>query len=127
MPTVSVYIRTEDYEKWQEIKNKAEFISDSINGIKPIKPKIQSTVKVDQLKEAPAELKETLKDYLEYRKQIKKPIVQASIPKFLKKLESMYPNDYSSQILAMEETIANGWQGVFKIEPQQSKERSIKL
>lgn len=31
MPSVSVYIRAQDYEAWKQIENKAKFISDAIN------------------------------------------------------------------------------------------------
>lgn len=36
MPKATVYIRNEDWDRWQEIGNKAQLIHDALHGLAPI-------------------------------------------------------------------------------------------
>jgi hypothetical protein len=52
MPSTSVYIRKEDYEKWLSIDNKADFISRALKGTpQPAQTKTPETTTWDNLKQ----------------------------------------------------------------------------
>jgi hypothetical protein len=52
MPSTSVYIRKEDYEKWLSIDNKADFISKALKGTpQPTQTQAPETTTWDNLKQ----------------------------------------------------------------------------
>lgn len=57
MPSVSVYIRTQDYEAWKQIENKAKFISDAISN----QTIVVSSSDVKMTKDNPMQLKRVAK------------------------------------------------------------------
>ncbi len=61
--------------------------------------------------------------WVAYRKQIRKPLKPASIPAAQRKLAAMG----ADQARAVEESIANGWQGVFPPKSQQSVSRGTSV
>ena len=61
------------------------------------------------------ELKDKLKEFIQYRKEIKKPIkTYTVISKMLKQIGSKYA-DENHLILSIDDSIANQYQGVFPI------------
>lgn len=66
------------------------------------------------------ELLNTLNDYKTMRTKIKKPLTDKAVSLFLKKLGEL-TKDQSTQILILEQSILNSWQGIFplKDQPQQ--------
>ena len=69
---------------------------------------------------------ETLSDFIKHRAELKKPLTKTALPRLIKKLESfkasgINPND------CLEESITNGWQGVFpKTNKQQNQNQNRK-
>lgn len=60
-------------------------------------------------------LKDKLIEFLEFRRQIKKPMKQASAKAFQKKLEKLSGGNINIACDILEESIANGWQGIFPL------------
>lgn len=58
---------------------------------------------------------ETLKDFEEMRKKIKKPLTDKARALLLEKLQSLAPNDEEMQIKIMEQSIMNCWQSVYEL------------
>ena len=66
---------------------------------------------LDTKEESP--LNSALEDFREYRKKIKKPMTEKAEDLLLKKLERLAPNNQDLQIKIIEQSIVNGWTGVF--------------
>jgi hypothetical protein len=58
----------------------------------------------------PEEYQTSLKQFMEHRKQLKKPVTQLALEKIVKSLE---PFSVDERISAIDKAIASGWQGVF--------------
>ena len=65
-------------------------------------------------------LKETLLDFFEYRKSIKKPLTELALTKLLNKLSEIGSSDLE-KIEILNNSIINCWQGVFELDAKQKK------
>lgn len=65
------------------------------------------------------------KSYIEHRKQLKKPMTDNAIKLAMKKLTQLADND-KDRIAIIEESIANGWQGLFALKKDQPKPEEVK-
>jgi len=64
-------------------------------------------------------LKNKVAEFIEYRKEIKKPYLsQKSIVSLKQQLSKLSKNDINTSIEIINQTIANGWQGLFEIKKQ---------
>jgi len=70
------------------------------------------------------ELLNTLNDYKTMRTKIKKPLTDKAATLFLKKLDDL-TKDQSTQILILEQSILNSWQGIFPLK-EQHQQKSTK-
>lgn len=61
-------------------------------------------------------LEKKLDEFLVFRKAIKKQIVPASLEAFIRKLRDMSQADEAIAIQILDNSIANGWQGIFPID-----------
>lgn len=61
---------------------------------------------------------ESLEKFYKFRKEKKKPILNASKELFLKKLTQLSNGEESAAIQILEQSIANGWQGIFPIKTE---------
>lgn len=67
-------------------------------------------------------LNKAFADYVEMRKQIKKPLTERAIELAQKKLEELSKGDNDVSILILEQSVMNCWQGLFPLkEDKQSK------
>ena len=66
------------------------------------------------------ELKETIFDFIEMRKSIKKKLTERGLKGILNKLDKIALNDYE-KIEILENSIMNCWQGVFEIKKEAHK------
>lgn len=66
-------------------------------------------------------LLESLNSFLEYRKKIKKPMTDRAIKLLLGELDKLANND-QDKIAILEQSILNGWQGIFPLKAQQGKQ-----
>lgn len=69
------------------------------------------------LKEKSKEFKQTLKNFIESRKKLKKPMTNYAIELLIKRLEKLNSNE-KIQIEIMEQSILNSWQGVFPLKAE---------
>lgn len=67
-----------------------------------------------------SELNETIISFIKFRKDIKKPMNDHTIDLLIKKLEKMDPN-IKNQIEILNQSMVNGWQGIFPIKSDDSK------
>jgi len=61
------------------------------------------------------ELEKKVNDFYKFRKEMKKPILEASKESFLKKLNKLSGGVESVAIEILDQSIANGWQGIFEL------------
>jgi len=59
-----------------------------------------------------------LEEFYNFRIELKKPILDASKESFKKKLVKLANNDEQTAIEILEQSIANGWQGIFKLKQE---------
>lgn len=60
-------------------------------------------------------LQQKLDEFYEYRKAIKKPLRDASKNAFIARLKKLGNDNESYMIEILEQSIANGWQGIFEL------------
>ena len=60
-------------------------------------------------------LEEKITEFIAYRKAIKKPIREVSMEAFKKKLIKLGNSNEETMIEILEQSIANGWQGIFEL------------
>ena len=70
-------------------------------------------------------LSEKITEFIEYRKAIKKPLKEASQKSFLKRLTKLSNGDENEMIEILDQSIANGWQGIFEIRKEKIKPNKI--
>lgn len=63
-------------------------------------------------------LNEKYKQFLQFRKEIKKPLKEISIEANKKQLLKLAGNDSQAAVEIIEQSIANGWQGFFELKKQ---------
>lgn len=68
-------------------------------------------------------LDDALREYIAYRKKIKKPMTDRAIQLAVKKLQKM-SSDIDEQIAIIEQSILNGWQGLFPLKADKEEKRS---
>lgn len=60
-------------------------------------------------------LSEKLKEFFEFRKAKRKPILKESLPSFIKNLEKLSGGVENVAVEILDQSIANGWQGIFEL------------
>jgi hypothetical protein len=63
----------------------------------------------------PEVLRTTLIDFVEDRKERKKPPTTRAVKGWVNKLEAMYPNDAKKQAESLQQSIDRGWMGLFPV------------
>ena len=72
-----------------------------------------------------ASLNETIIAYVEYRKGIKKPMSEHAVKLMINKLNKLSP-DVHTQIEILNQSIMNGWQGIFPLKQEQQVKPATK-
>ena len=104
----------EEEEKEEEQEQEKE--EEQEQAIKPKKSDIFSDVPVDLL--------ELIKEFAQFRKEIKKPMTKRAITLLLGKLQDMTGGDVSECEKILNQSIMNGWSSVYEIK-QDKKEKSF--
>lgn len=74
------------------------------------------------------ELQKSLKEFVEFRKGTKPPLSEVGLTKVINKLEKLYPLDDHKKIECIDQSIENGWKGLFPLtEQKQSKKSPIEM
>ena len=66
-------------------------------------------------------LEDKIKEFVAYRKAIKKPIREVSMEAFKRKLINLSNGIEEDMIEILEQSIANGWQGIFALKNKINK------
>lgn len=74
-----------------------------------------------------SDLEIKLNEFYKFRKELKKPIVESSKEQFLQKLKTLSNNNEETAIKILNQSIANGWQGIFEIKTIENGNKSTKL
>ena len=72
----------------------------------------------DPLKECPEEIAPAFSEYMEHRGKIGKPIDPGTVPKILRRLETIAGGDTAKQAAILEQSIVNGWAGIFPLKEE---------
>jgi hypothetical protein len=76
---------------------------------------IDNDIDNDIIKINKSDLEISLEEFYNFRKEMKKPILNASKQLFLDKLYKLSYNDEKVAINILKQSIANGWQGIFEL------------
>ena len=83
----------------------------------------------DKIKEATpifkTEFEKVLNEFYNFRQKLKKPIIDASKQKFLQSLSELSNQDESIAIKILNQSIANGWQGIFELKTQTNGKQQL--
>lgn len=101
--------------KYKSEKNENKSGKNDAKEIKRNKSKIKES-KVKEIKPCTgdARLDDALAGFVEYRRQIKKPMTDKAVELAIKKLRKMTDN-VDEQIAIVEQSVMNGWQGLFPL------------
>jgi hypothetical protein len=69
------------------------------------------------------DLRQALKDFLEMRKKIKKPMTDRAFNMFLKKLDELAATD-EMKIKLLDQSILHNWQTVYPLKQEQKQDKS---
>jgi hypothetical protein len=124
--------RSEAGKKSAEIRS-TKFNDRSISlNEKVRKPTVSVSVNVndsvnDNVLLVKSDLEIKLIEFYKFRKELKKPIVESSKEQFLQKLKTLSNNNEETAIQILNQSIANGWQGIFEIKTIENGNKSTKL
>lgn len=82
------------------------------NNISPLTPLIETL---------PVELQPNVWEFVEHRKQIKAPMTELALKKMLNKLNDLSGGDTRKCIEILDQSIANGWKGIFQLDEKKTK------
>lgn len=77
------------------------------------------------LETVPLQLFNAITDFVQHRKEIKKPMSLQAIKKAVSQLDKLYPNDFIKQAECIDASIVGGWQGIFPLKEQGTKSKSF--
>lgn len=97
-----------------------------VKPIKPIKKKTSITYEKHMVNEninenkdiieiESTEIDKKINQFYNFRKELKKPILESSKQSFLNKLSKLSHGNIENAIEILDQSIANGWQGIFEI------------
>lgn len=72
-----------------------------------------------------SEIEKKLRDFFSFRNQIKKPVAELSKDAFKRKLLKLGNNHEPTMIEILEQSIANGWQGIFELKTNNNGKQPI--
>jgi DNA-binding transcriptional regulator YhcF (GntR family) len=104
--------QTVEHENEQQMNNKRTTNEQQMNTNKNVKNVKNVKNIYDQI---PLELHEPLKDYIESRKKLRKPMTDRALELMLKKLNKLSEGNTQKAIEILEQSIANGWIGIFPL------------
>jgi hypothetical protein len=78
--------------------------------------------KEDIITPLPPLLKDAIKDFMAMRKQAKKPMTDRAVELMLNKLEKLSGGNTKTKIAILEQSIVNGWTGVYPLKEEKIKE-----
>lgn len=130
VPTEKSIVENQQWQEWNTVDDfpQSDFPqSENRQTIKRrnTKQEIQNSIVVDiGEKEFPL-LSKKLIEFIDFRKEIKKPIKDASKSAFLKSLGKLSGWDEETAVAILDQSIANGWQGIFEIKGKRKPKNNV--
>ena len=90
---------------------------------KESEPKKTHNSILEQLEADHSDLAETLREYIQYRKEIKAPMTVRALELMIGKLDKMASSD-ADKIAILNQSIVNGWKGVFPLKKNNTNKRT---
>lgn len=132
--THGIVIKVDNYAFYQDISNyehndehnvetpsntsrtqrQRDNINKNVKNVKNDKKEKNKELGIFETYTSNTDLAETLESFLEFRKKIKKPMTDRAITLLLNKLDEL-ASDENEKIAILEQSILNGWQGVFEL------------
>jgi hypothetical protein len=66
-----------------------------------------------------------LNDFAEYRKKQRKPLTEKAAVLIVNKLDKLYPDNEELKISCLEQSIENGWSGIYELKDLNTKAEVI--
>ena len=102
--------------------------NNKIEVAKPVK-KVKSGPAPETIKQIisrqPESLQEPLNNFVEDRKERKKPPTTRAVKGWISKLEELYPNDPRRQAACIQQSIDNSWMGLFTLKEDKQERREF--
>ena len=96
-------------------KKKEKKVKKGNNNNPPISP-------LDEMvSELPVDLQESVKEFIEHRKQIKAPMNELSLKKMLNQLSKLSGGNTEMCKAILDQSIINGWKGIFELDVKREK------
>jgi DNA-binding transcriptional regulator YhcF (GntR family) len=112
--------QTEEHKKEQQSNSKVTTKEQQSNTNKNVKN--DKNDKEDIITPLPPLLKDAIKDFMAMRKQAKKPMTDRAVELMLNKLEKLSGGNTKTKIAILEQSIVNGWTGVYPLKEEKIKE-----
>lgn len=74
--------------------------------------------------ELPIDLQESVKEFIEHRKQIKAPLTEIALKKMLNQLNKLSGGDSEKCKAILDQSIINGWKGIFELGERRKKKKN---
>lgn len=72
------------------------------------------------------ELEEAFRGYIDFRREIKKPMTDRAIDLAMMELNNLSGGDSRKAILILNQSVVNGWQGLFPLKGNESRDNPVK-
>lgn len=99
---------------------KADSDTDNDNDIDNVIDNDNDIIKINN-----SDLQICIQEFYNFRKEMKKPILNASKRLFIDKLYKLSHNDEKVAINVLKQSIANGWQGIFELKNENNGKQQI--
>ena len=116
----------------RRVGNRRQLNIDRLNNDLLSKDRLSKERKSKERKAAPScspQLSEAMHDFEEMRKKMRRPLTEKAKEMILKKLAKLAGGDEEKEIAILQQSIMNGWQGVFPLHEdgnRYGKEKSVK-
>ena len=76
-----------------------------------------------EVNQLPLEMRSIVFEFIEHRKEIRHPFTVRGLRMMLKKLNELSGGNIQTSTKILEQSIANGWQGIFALKNQQNSKK----
>lgn len=113
----------------QVVNNQRTTSEQPVNTNKNVKneKKVRSKERKSIYEDLPIQLIKPIEDFIENRKALKKPMTDKAIELMLKKLNELSGGSTETSIKILEQSIRNGWIGIFELKDKKVEDPYIKI
>lgn len=113
------FIKVRHSENYSEKNADYSEKNESCSAEKHTKKSKEKKSKVEESKVI-SPLAQAVEDFREYRRKMKKPMTDRAVELLYQKLDELAGNNEKDKIAILQQSIVNGWQGVFPLKDQRS-------